>query len=111
MKMKEKTITLSQKTYKGQTNTIFVFRNDFFLYPPFNGHKILDDYDKNNITIKDNKIYYCDELQEGAGYKQYHNISFLKNGKYEIHIQNLRTNEIEVYTFVITNSFSSSCCI
>ena len=58
------------------------------------------------ILIKTTKIYYGDEMQEGAGYKQYHNISFLSNGTYEIRIENLRTNKIETYTFVIT-----SCCI
>ena len=108
--MKEKTITLSQKIYRGQINTIFVFRNDFFLCPPFNGNKILDDYDKNNITIKDNKIFYGDETHDGAGYEQYHNISFHKNGKYKIHIQNLRNNEVKTYLFIITNSYTS-CCI
>jgi len=102
--MKEKTIDLSQKRYHGEIDTIFIFRNDFFLCPPFFENKILNDYDKNHIVIKDIKYFYGDETHDGSGYELYHNISFLSNGIYEIHIENLRTNIIEKYTFIITSS-------
>ena len=97
----KKIIDITKTQYYGKINTIFTLRNDFFLYPPFHSYKILDDYDKNNIVIKETKYFYGDETHDGAGYEQYHAISFRTNGKYEIRIQNLQTNKIQTYIFTI----------
>ena len=79
----------------------FTLRNDFFMCPPFHSYKILDEYDKNNIVIKERKYFYGDETHDGVGYEQYHDITFRSNGKYEIRIENLQTNKIQTYIFTI----------
>lgn len=96
-------INLSRTEYYGKIGTIFTFRNDFFLYPPFHSYKILDDYKNDcNIIITETKVFYGDK-NEGAGHKHYHHLSFQTDGMYVIHIQNSRTNNIEPYTFIITS--------
>ena len=79
----------------------FTLRNDFFMCPPFHSYKILDEYDKNNIVIKERIYFYGDETHDGVGYEQYHDITFRSNGKYEIRIENLQTNKIQTYIFTI----------
>lgn len=101
MNNNNKIIDINKIEYNGNVDTTFTLRNDFFLYPPFHSYKILDDYDKNNIIIKERQYSYGDKNHEGAGYKQYHDISFLTNGNYEIRIENLRTDKIQTYIFTI----------
>ena len=98
----EKTMTPSRTRYYGRIGTGFMFRNDFFLCPPFYNYKILEDYDKEHTIIKEtDRYYYGDELADGAGYEIYNRISFLEKGIYTINIQNLRTDNVQTYTFVI----------
>ena len=122
---KNKIIDITNTRYYGKVDTVFTLRNDFFMCPPFHSYKILDDYDKHNIVIKETKYFFGEETHDGAGYEQYHNISFITSGKYEIHIQDLRTdastkfpasspnaavlrtfasgsNKIQTYMFIIT---------
>jgi hypothetical protein len=98
-----KIIDITKTQYYGKVSKTFTLRNDFFLYPPFHLYKILDDYDRNNIIIKERNNFDGDKICEGAGYEQYHDISFRTNGNYEIRIQNLKTNEIQKYVFTIYN--------
>ena len=95
-------IDITETLYYGKVDTVFTLINDFFMCPPFHSYKILDDYDKNHIVIKETKYFYDDKNNEGAGHKQYHDISFRTSGKYEIHIQDLRTDKIQTYVFIIT---------
>lgn len=99
----KKIIDVTKMLYYDKVDTIFTLRNDYFMCPPFHSYKIVDDYDKNNIVMTVTKHYYDDaNKNEGAGYKQYHDITFNTNGKYEIRIQNLRTLQIHTYIFVIS---------
>ena len=107
MNNNKKIIDITTIQYYEKIDTIFTLRNDYFMCPPFNSYKILNDYDKNNIVIKDTKIFYNEKNNEGAGYKQYHDISFHTHGKHEINIQNLRTNKIQTYTFKIWSAGQS----
>ena len=98
----KKIIDISKTQYYDKVDTTFTLKNNFFMCPPFYAYKILDDYDKNNIVIKETKYFYDDKNNEGAGHKLYHDISFHTNGKYEIRIQNLRTDKIQTYIFIIS---------
>ena len=100
-----KIIDIRKTKYYGNNKKTFILRNDFFMCPPFYSYKILDDYNKTHIEIKEIKYIYGDEMMDDVGYEQYHHISFCTNGKYEIHIQNLRTNKIQTYTFIISPLF------
>ena len=100
----KKIIDITDTLYYDKVDSIFTLRNDFFLFPPFYSYKILDDYDKNHIVINTTKHFYDNAKgNEGAGHKQYHDISFITHGTYEIRIQNLRTNQIQTYIFVISS--------
>jgi hypothetical protein len=124
----KKIIDITDTLYYDKVDSIFTLRNDYFMCPPFYSYKILDDYgcgirsvvednhayseglrrspeeyDKNHIVIKTTKHFYDEKNYEGAGHKQYHDISFITHGKYEIRIQNLRTNQIQTYIFVISS--------
>ena len=70
---KNKIIDINKTQYYGKVDTVFTLRNDFFMCPPFHSYKILDDYDKHNIVIKETKYFFGEETHDGAGYEQYHN--------------------------------------
>ena len=98
-----KKIDISNTRYYGKVDTIFTLRNDFFMCPPFHSYNIIDNYDKKNIVINEIKYFFGDETHDGAGYQQYHDISFLTSGKYEIRIQDLQNDKIQTYIFIIKN--------
>lgn len=100
----KKIIDITDTLYYDKIDSIFTLRNDYFMCPPFYSYKILDDYDKNHIVINTTKYFYDNAKgNEGAGHKQYHDISFITHGTYEIRIQNLRTKQIQTYIFVISS--------
>lgn len=99
----KQTININKLQYYGKIDTVFTLRNDFFMCPPFHEYKILDNYDKQNIVIKDEHIHVPEhDNRDGAGKEQYHHISFLRKGTYVMDIYMLRTDDVQSYTFVIS---------